>query len=152
MKNIIQCFHFVFFQEVNMKKTKSVLTFIYFFICFSIFFTQTAYAYVDPATTAMVVQIVSGIFISLGIAFGVFRGKGVESKICRHCGFTLCSVPAMIASRHPAEMEFYFLTQPEDRSFLLYFRYIQIPFTSKCYTNIKSARNSCSLDASKLMK
>ena len=58
-----------------MKKTKSVLTFIYFFICFSIFFTQTAYAYVDPATTAMVVQIVSGIFISLGIAFGVFRGK-----------------------------------------------------------------------------
>ena len=56
------------------------------------------------------------------------------------------------ASRHPAEMEFYSLIQPEDRSFLVYFRYIQSPFTSKCYTNFKSARKSCSLDASKLMK
>ena len=42
--------------------------------------------------------------------FGVFRGKGMESKICCHCGFILCSVPATIASRYPAEMEFYFLT------------------------------------------
>jgi O-antigen/teichoic acid export membrane protein len=33
------------------------------------------YAYVDPAVTAMMTQIVAGVVISLGVAFGVFRRK-----------------------------------------------------------------------------
>lgn len=47
--------------------------YLLFFIC--MYFTITAYAYVDPATTAMITQIVAGIFISAGVAFGVFRRK-----------------------------------------------------------------------------
>ena len=32
-------------------------------------------AYIDPATGAMVTQIVAGVLITLGVAFGVFRTK-----------------------------------------------------------------------------
>jgi len=32
-------------------------------------------AYIDPTTTAMLTQIIAGIFISLGLALGVFRQK-----------------------------------------------------------------------------
>ena len=38
-------------------------------------FTIPVFAYIDPATTAMITQVVAGIFISLGVAFGVFRRK-----------------------------------------------------------------------------
>lgn len=38
-------------------------------------FIRPTFAYIDPATTAMVTQIVAGVFISLGVAFGVFRRK-----------------------------------------------------------------------------
>jgi len=34
-----------------------------------------AYAYIDPATTAMITQVVAGIVISTGVALGVFRQK-----------------------------------------------------------------------------
>ena len=47
----------------------------YFTVCFSICFTTPVYAYIDPATTAMITQIVAGIFISAGVAFGMFRQK-----------------------------------------------------------------------------
>jgi len=33
------------------------------------------FAYIDPTTTAMLTQIIAGIFISLGLALGVFRQK-----------------------------------------------------------------------------
>ena len=39
------------------------------------FFAAPAYAYVDPATTAMITQIVAGIIISLSVAIGIFRRK-----------------------------------------------------------------------------
>jgi len=32
-------------------------------------------AYIDPTTTAMLTQIIAGIFISLGLALGIFRQK-----------------------------------------------------------------------------
>jgi len=47
----------------------------YFLYFFSILLTTTAYAYIDPATTAMLAQIVAGVFITLGVVFGVFRRK-----------------------------------------------------------------------------
>jgi uncharacterized protein YacL len=32
-------------------------------------------AYIDPATTAMLTQIIAGVFITLGVTFGIFRRK-----------------------------------------------------------------------------
>ena len=37
--------------------------------------TTPASAYIDPATTAMLTQIIAGVFITLGVVFGVFRRK-----------------------------------------------------------------------------
>jgi hypothetical protein len=39
------------------------------------FCTITVSAYIDPATTAMLTQIIAGIFITLGVVFAVFRRK-----------------------------------------------------------------------------
>jgi len=48
-------------------------------ICLGIFawfiLTSQAYAYVDPAMTAMITQIVAGILITIGIGFTIFRRK-----------------------------------------------------------------------------
>ena len=44
-----------------------------FFVC--MFLTVPASAYIDPATTAMLTQIIAGVFITLGVVFGVFRRK-----------------------------------------------------------------------------
>lgn len=38
-------------------------------------FPQTAWAYIDPATTSYIIQIVSGLIISLSVAFGVFASR-----------------------------------------------------------------------------
>ena len=59
------------------KKSKSqkVFGFAYFVFFFAMFFTVPAQAYIDPATTAMLTQIVAGIFITLGVLLGVFRNK-----------------------------------------------------------------------------
>jgi hypothetical protein len=48
---------------------------VYFSFFIGMYMTAPAYAYIDPATTAMLTQIVAGIFISLGVVFGVFRQK-----------------------------------------------------------------------------
>ena len=65
---------------MTMKKSMaSCLRYAFCILCFSFIFCQcfavTAHAYVDPATTAMLTQIVSGIIISLGVVIGVFRRK-----------------------------------------------------------------------------
>jgi len=49
--------------------------FIYFLIVAIMLLTTTASAYIDPATTAMLTQIVAGVIITLGVVFGVFRRK-----------------------------------------------------------------------------
>jgi len=48
---------------------------LYFLFFFSMLLTTPALAYIDPATTAMLTQIVAGVFITLGVVFGVFRRK-----------------------------------------------------------------------------
>ena len=63
-----------------MKKGKArvfwkIFSVAYFIIFLDLFLTIPASAYVDPATTAMIAQIVAGIFISIGLAFGIFRQK-----------------------------------------------------------------------------
>jgi len=48
---------------------------MYFVFFFCMLATIPVYAYIDPATTAMLTQIIAGLFISAGVAFGVFRRK-----------------------------------------------------------------------------
>ena len=55
--------------------TCRLLATFYFIFWLNIYFIIPASAYIDPATTAMVTQIVAGIFISAGVLFGVFRRK-----------------------------------------------------------------------------
>ena len=47
----------------------------YFTFFIGMYCATPAFAYVDPATTAMITQIVAGIIISLGVALGIFRRK-----------------------------------------------------------------------------
>jgi hypothetical protein len=47
----------------------------YFLFFFCLLLTAPASAYIDPATTAMLTQIIAGVFITLGVVFGVFRRK-----------------------------------------------------------------------------
>lgn len=57
-----------------MKKT-TALKFTYFFTLFTLLFGMTAYAYIDPATTTYLIQIVAGIFIAAGATIGIFWKK-----------------------------------------------------------------------------
>ena len=47
----------------------------YFMFFIGLYCTTRAAAYIDPATTAMLTQIVAGVFITLGVVFGVFRRR-----------------------------------------------------------------------------
>ncbi|MCL2221099.1 MAG: hypothetical protein FWC20_02730 [Oscillospiraceae bacterium] len=53
----------------------SVFAVAYFMFFFSELFIFSASAYIDPATTAMLTQIIAGFFITMGVVFGVFRRK-----------------------------------------------------------------------------
>ena len=52
-----------------------IITFTLTYIGVVFLLTTTASAYIDPATTAMLTQIIAGVFITLGVVFGVFRRK-----------------------------------------------------------------------------
>ena len=58
-----------------MEKNGNFLRSAYFFFWTTMFLSSEAHAYIDPTTTAMLTQIVAGIFISLGLALGIFRRK-----------------------------------------------------------------------------
>ena len=48
---------------------------VYFSFWISVFFTRTAHAYIDPATTSYIFQIVAGVFIACGATIVVFWKK-----------------------------------------------------------------------------
>ena len=52
-----------------------IVTFILTFTGVVFLLTTTASAYFDPSTVAMLTQIIAGVFITLGVVFGVFRRK-----------------------------------------------------------------------------
>ena len=54
---------------------RRILATAYFLVWFSLLLSGTASAYIDPAMTAMLTQIIAGVFITLGVVFGVFRRK-----------------------------------------------------------------------------
>lgn len=58
-----------------MKSISNKLKFAYFFTLFTLFFGMTAYAYIDPATTTYLIQIVAGVFIAAGATIGIFWKK-----------------------------------------------------------------------------
>ena len=62
-------------RKIVGKALLHVLGFAYFLFFFSELFMVSAAAYIDPALTAMLIQIAAGIFITLGVVFGVFRKK-----------------------------------------------------------------------------
>lgn len=58
-----------------MKKTGIMIKYMYFTFWTAQFLNLSVSAYIDPTTTAMLIQIIAGIFITLGVVFGVFRHK-----------------------------------------------------------------------------
>ena len=62
-------------KKSTTKTIRQLFGTLYFVIWFSIYLTIPAQAYIDPVTTAMITQIVAGIFISAGVLFGVFRRR-----------------------------------------------------------------------------
>lgn len=51
---------------------KNGIKFTYFFLCCMALFSFTVYAYIDPATTSYLIQIVAGVFIAAGATIGIF--------------------------------------------------------------------------------
>ena len=62
-------------RKIKNKNIFHILNTLYFVFWMSLYLTVPVYAYIDPATTAMLTQIIAGIFISAGVMFGVFRRK-----------------------------------------------------------------------------
>lgn len=62
--------------KITMKRNNhKMLRVVFYTICLSTFFTINAQAYVDPATTSYIIQIVAGIVIAAGTAVGIFWNK-----------------------------------------------------------------------------
>ena len=53
------------------KNALKTLRFVFYALGAMLFMTPTAYAYIDPATTSYVVQIVAGIVIACGTGIGI---------------------------------------------------------------------------------
>ena len=51
------------------------LRFLFYFTALNIVFTIHAAAYIDPATTSYIIQIIAGIVIAAGTAIGIFWNK-----------------------------------------------------------------------------
>lgn len=71
-----------------------ICSFLFFFIVATIMFSSTAYAYLDPAATSYLVQIVAAVVIACGAVVGVFwkkirmffrnmKMKNLEKKLTR---------------------------------------------------------------------
>ncbi len=58
-----------------MKRGLKILNFLYFFVCWWMFFSIDAHAYIDPSAVTYVIQAVAAVFIALGAVVTVFRHK-----------------------------------------------------------------------------
>ena len=54
---------------------KNFLKYTYFTAAFSMLFSFPSYAYIDPATTSYLIQIVAGVVIAAGATVGIFWKK-----------------------------------------------------------------------------
>lgn len=58
-----------------MKTTKKLIATAYFTLCLTLMLNTSVSAYIDPATTTYLIQIIAGVFIAGGALIGVFRHK-----------------------------------------------------------------------------
>lgn len=58
-----------------MRKLKKSLRVVYFLFFMGLFVTQSVSAYVDPATTSYIIQIIAAFFITMGVFFTAFAAK-----------------------------------------------------------------------------
>ena len=56
-------------------KLRATAKFIYILLGFTLLFGMTSYAYIDPATTSYLIQIVAGVVIAAGATVGIFWKK-----------------------------------------------------------------------------
>ena len=54
---------------------KRILSTAYFTLCVLLLLSNSALAYIDPATTSYVVQIIAGVFLAGGAAVGIYWHK-----------------------------------------------------------------------------
>lgn len=54
---------------------KKIVLFSVNAVCFAVILTPVCYAYIDPATTSYLIQIIAGIVIACGAAIGIFWNK-----------------------------------------------------------------------------
>ena len=54
---------------------RKVASFLYFFVCASFLFSVTALAYIDPSAMTYIIQIIAGVAIAAGAAFGFYFRK-----------------------------------------------------------------------------
>ncbi len=64
---------------------KKVIRYTGLFICFMMFFGLNGRAYIDPSVITYLIQIISGVIISLGAFFGVY-GRRVKKMIVTKLG------------------------------------------------------------------
>ncbi len=58
-----------------MKLLKKLPRYGYYALCSALLLSTSAHAYVDPAATSYIIQIVAGVFIACGAIVGVFWKK-----------------------------------------------------------------------------
>ena len=58
-----------------MKKLRRILSITYFLFFCMLLTLRSAHAYIDPATTSYLIQIVAGVFIAAGATMAVFWRK-----------------------------------------------------------------------------
>lgn len=58
----------------NFMTIKRFMTIVYI-ICLSVIMTPVCYAYIDPATTSYLIQIIAGVVIALGTVVGIYWNK-----------------------------------------------------------------------------
>ena len=64
--------------------------FVFFFGGFMMFFGLNGRAYIDPSVITYMIQIISGVVISLGAVFGVY-GRRIKKAIVKQLGLNVNS-------------------------------------------------------------
>ena len=62
-------------RVIKMNKLKHLLSFLFFFVFSMILFSVTAFAYIDPSAMTYIIQIIAGVVIAAGAAFGFYWRK-----------------------------------------------------------------------------
>lgn len=56
-------------------KAKNLLRFAFYCLGSAVILTGSCFAYIDPATTSLIIQIIAGVVIACGTAVGIFWSR-----------------------------------------------------------------------------